>query len=367
METTLTPPAPVTPPVQEIDASEAAKVAQSQSRLGIALNLNAWRGLVREGKLTSDDVDELTWLHQFATESGLSRADIGKVLDYDQTVVFRVLSGTYEGSWKNIIAAIKSHRTLIQRERSKASEFRPNPVSVLVHGALDYALANGSITLIVGESRSGKTVATTSWRDAHNHGRSVYVVAPAICSRANFMRRLCGVLGVNKSNNVYCQEEAIMRAFSPARILIVDEAHRLVEGRVANQTILELLRDIHDQTGCGLALIATARFSEAVNRTQYMYEQFEGRIGMPVRIPRELSEQVVLPIVKQYIEAPSRKVMDEAVAIANRPGRLGILVETLKFAQRIARQAKSKVTEEHFFSAIATRRKMMGETMYAAK
>jgi DNA transposition AAA+ family ATPase len=356
------------PAQSEISLSEIGRAAGAQNTVGVALNVNVWSPLVRAGKITSEDVDELVWLHQFATEENRSRKEIGEAIGYDETTVFRILKGTYEGSWVNVIAPIRKYRMLIQRERAKTSEFRKNSIAELVWGGLDYALANNSITLIIGESRTGKSVSAGAWRDDHNHGRSVLMSAPAMCSRLNFLRRLCTSIGASKSQNIYDQESAVMRAFSPSRILIVDEAHRIVEGRHQNQAILEFLRDVHDQTGCALALIATARFKEAVRRTEYMYEQFEGRIGMPVRLQRKMEYDDIAPILVQYVPNPSQWVKDEAVAIANRPGRLGILVETLKFASKIARQQNATiVTEKHVKSAVATRTKMMGEQVFAQK
>ena len=95
-----------------------------------------------------------------------------------------------------------------------------------------------------------------------------------------------------------------------------------------------------------------------------MFEQLIGRIGMPVRLPRKLSDAAVTPIVSQYLR-PTKAVMEAAVQIANNPGRLGILVETLKVASRIAKKAGEKLTEDHIFKAIRLREQMQGETLFA--
>jgi DNA transposition AAA+ family ATPase len=125
--------------------------------------------------------------------------------------------------------------------------------------------------------------------------------------------------------------------------------------------MLEILRDIFDQTGCALGLIATERFKHELTKSEYMFEQVLGRIGMPIRIPPKLREQDVFPILNQYIAKPSNDLRAEALRIANEMGRLGILVETLKIASRMAAKEKKPLTETYVFAAIKIRNQMMGK------
>jgi DNA transposition AAA+ family ATPase len=148
----------------------------------------------------------------------------------------------------------------------------------------------------------------------------------------------------------------------------VDEAHRLMPNdRRGSAVNIEILRDLHDQTGCALALIATQRFSDELQKSSYQFEQILGRIGMPIRLKRTILLKDIKPIIEQYLPDPSKELLDQCSAIANEQGRLGILVETLKVSSRIAAKSKQKLTEEHFFKAVAVRTQMMGEKAYAKK
>jgi DNA transposition AAA+ family ATPase len=144
-------------------------------------------------------------------------------------------------------------------------------------------------------------------------------------------------------------------------LVIVDEAHRLMPGstRTINPANLEFLRDIHDQTGCGLALLATARFQAALEKGEYQYEQLIGRIGMPIRLPKQIKRRDTMQIIQQFLPDPSSDTIAKSMEIANAPGRLGILVETLKVASRIASKAGDPLSDEHFTKAIAIRTQMM--------
>ena len=347
--------------VATVSKSMAAEASSAHARINIPLNLANWESLPEEVR------EDLLWFHQHILDKHLSYKEAQEALNYDETTVFRILKGTYEGSWKNVCAAIAGYKRIVEtRGTIQKTEFAKNGIFDLVKGGLDYALANNSITLIIGESRMGKTACTLAWRNENNHGTSVYMVAPPIGGASAFMRRLTEAIGVNKNQSLPQKLDAVARAFNKNRILIVDEAHRLLPGdRRSNPTLLETLRDLHDMTHCALALIATQRFSDNLQGSHYQFEQLLGRIGMPVRLRRKIPESDFRPIIQQYIRHPSGKLMAQCAEIANAPGRLGILVETFKVGSRIASKAKGKLDEEHIFKAIALRRQMMGETMYA--
>ncbi|MDZ7317474.1 MAG: ATP-binding protein [candidate division KSB1 bacterium] len=343
---------------QDIDKSLKAEAASAHSRINVPLNMENWRHLPEEVQ------QSLLWLHQHALDNKMSWDELTEAVGYDRSTVFRWLKGTYEGSWQNALRAIKAYRRIIeQRGTIKPNELVENGIYNLIAAGLDYALANNSITAIIGESRMGKTVAAKLWRDHNNHGTSVYVVAPPYGGTKRLLHVIAEAVGVNRSQPTAQLYAAILRAFNKNRILIVDEAHRLLPSdRRSNPTNIEVLRDIHDQTGCALAFIATQRFDDELRKSHYQFEQILGRIGMPIRLPRRLRKQDWLPIVRQYVE-PDDELIISLDKIANGLGRLGILVESLKLASRIAAKAKEQLTPTHVHRAIALRAQMMGERM----
>ena len=342
-----------------VSKSIQAEASSAHQRINIPLNLDNWKDL------PEDVQGDLLWFHQHSLDGGMSLQDCAEALNYDTSTVFRVLKGTYEGSWANICRAIRSYRRLSDtRGTIQRQEFVQNGLSRLVWAALDYALANNSITLITGESRMGKSIAASQWRDANNHGRSVLVSAPAYGGTKSLLRDIAAAVGANRNQNTGQTHDSILRAFNRNRILIVDEAHRLLPGdRRSNPTNLEILRDIHDRTGAALALIATARFEVALKSSEYQFEQLLGRIGMPVKLPRKIKPEDFVEIIKQYVSRPGKDLMQVCEKIANERGRLGILVETLKVASRMARKARATLGEDHVFKAVRLRKQMSGEAL----
>ena len=351
-----------------------AEAASAHNRINVPMNVNNWRALPPQHQET------MTWFHQHLLNEEISWKQIETLVPkgnkrgefYDRTTIYRVLNGIYEGSDDNVCGAIEDYRKLWnERRQIKKSTFVRNPVSDLIWGALDYALVANGITKITGESGQGKTVSAFGWMDIelNNHGKSVYVEAPVFGGNKGALRKICQATGHNQNQSIPQMIDAISRAFNPNRILIIDEAARLLPSdNRTHPKILDYLREIHDNTGCALALITTARFDDTLRDNHYMFEQVLGRIDMPVKLPKILDDHVWLPLVEQYIEHPSRRLKELCHEIANRPlgGRMRRLDKLLKFSSRIAATDGFPMEESHVFRAVKILQQMMGEQQYGA-
>lgn len=344
------------------EKSAAATAASAHSRINIPLNLANWKGL------ETDIQRDLLWFHQHLLDSGLNFEEAKQAIGYDASNVFRILKGTYDGNYGNVCKAIRGFKRLVEgRGEIQQNRLVDNDISRQIGMALDYALHNTTITMIIGESRMGKSAGVSIWRQNNNHGTSVLVITPPYGGTKMFLRRLAESVGVARNLSVIDMYAAVCRAFNKNRILIIDEAHRLFPSdRRANPVCLELCRDIHDTTGCALAFVATERFQTDLEKgEEYQFEQLLGRIGMPVRLHRKIKRSDYLAILQQYVPRPPEKLLEEFDLMVNQRGRLGHMVETLKVASRIATKARQVLTAEHVFKAMAARRSMMGERVFA--
>jgi DNA transposition AAA+ family ATPase len=348
-----------------LEKSAAAEASSANSRINIPFNTENW------SRLDPVVQEACMWFHQHALDAKLSWPDACEAIGYDRSTVFRVLKGTYEGSWPNVVKAINSYKKIVaDRAGIQRVGFAENSISRLIWAGLDYAMANNSITLVVGESGQGKTVACEVWRDRNNHGRSVLVEVPPIGGTKMLLRVLAEAVGVNRNLAQDAMLEALVRAFNPNRMLIIDEARRLLPSDTrgdVNPVKLEIIRYIHDRTKCAVGLIATQRFDDTLKKLSYQYEQVLGRVGQPVRLFRTIERKDYLPILTQYFAKPSDRCLAQCDLIVNEQGRLRVLGELLKVSTRIASKANTKVTEEHFFKAVALRGQMMGEVIHAKK
>lgn len=343
-----------------VDASLQAEASSANARVNIPLNLNNWR------LRPEPEQAELLWFHQHILDESLTWDQACEAISTSRTTLYRLLKGIYEATdWSKQISSIKSYRRIHEKRATiHKQEFAENGISRLIFAGLDYALANNSVTVITGESRQGKTVSVKAWAEANNHGRSVYVVAPPVGGVKMLLRVIASKIGANKNQSLIQLSESLHRGFNRNRILLIDEAHRLLPNdvRTVNPAHIELLRDLHDQTGCALAFVATERFTSRLSQGSYQFEQLIGRIGMPIRLPKRITKKDILPIATQFIESPEPETIERLLTIANQPGRLGIVVETLKVASRIASKAKVPLCDEHILRADKLRRDMTGQS-----
>lgn len=340
------------------------RATEGTTPIAIKIDVNRWADQPQEQQQL------LLWFHQYMVDHKMSLKQGAVAINYNYTSVSKILRGKYEGgNMERVCKAIEGYKKIIT-DRGTITEHETvgNSITELISNGLDYALSNSSITLILGASRMGKTVSAKAWRDSQNHGRSVFVTAPPFGGVSALLKRIGNANGIVRHHSALTMLDELESSFNKNRILIIDEAHRLLPADARTPpTSLEVLRDLRDLSGCALAFISTQRFDDTLRKSNYMYEQILGRVGMPITLPSVTPWEDIKPIVSQYVEVCTPKLRAECKRIANAPGRMGILVETLKVASRVAAKRKKPLDEEIFFSALALRNKMMGATVKPKK
>lgn len=337
--------------VSPVSASEQAEASSTHARINIPLNLENWKPLDEATR------DQLAWFHQYILAEHLGYEEVERALGYDGSTIFRVLKGTYEGSWPNVIRAIRKFRAEVdslkkleaRRGSLQRCAFVENRVSKRVAWILGYTLDRAGASLVLGEGGVGKTACLKAWSNDNNHGRSVVVESLPIGGAKGLLRQIAEKVGVNKNLNTHQMIEAVVRAFNDTRILIVDEIqHHVPLGVRTTPTALEMVRRIKDLSGCALAMFGTVRVTSDLSRTPYFYEQIMRRTGKPYYLPDTFEETDVLPMVKQFIPRPTGRFMEVMLAWSNdrELGRLNYIVDMLTFASKLAHDNKKPLTEE---------------------
>ena len=332
-----------------IDPSELGAMNSGGMGINIPINLSNWR------HLTADQQEALAWMHQVAITDGMKWTDVEQATGYDKTTMFRVLKGTYEGSWDKICRAISSFRKLYEkRGKVQANVFADNRLYRQMEWILDYTLASNGCTMILGESGVGKTACAKEWQRRNNHGRTVLVEGLPIGGAHSLLRSIARAVGVNCSVSSSQMLDSVIRAFNPNRVLIVDEIQHYLPTAGKHPIALEMIRRIRDISGCSLAYLGTVRVRQQLKESgnAYMYEQITGRTSKPFILTDTLTEDDVLPIVRQYVAKPSDKLKEVLVAWANDRdlGRLRYVVEALRFGSRLASDQKQELNEKHIFA-----------------
>lgn len=351
-----------------LSPTDRGVISAQNNRINVGINLENWRGLKPAVS------EKLLAFHQHCLDEGLNGEAAAAALGFagdeaaaGQRTVYQVLKGTYEGSYGEIVERIEECLRLIaDRGSIKHAAFSETPVSQIIWAALDYATANQSITLIEGESGHGKTIAGKAWKKEHNHGRTVFYEVPPIGGVKEFLRGLAATQGGNRRDSTGEMLDAIVRAFDPNRMLILDQADRLLPKNGRHAEKLEVVHYLHDTCGLPLGLLCTSRLPGEMENNSYQFEQILGRIGMPVVLPKLLQEADYRPIVVQYFPRPSEKLLTICGQLANnefahQKGRLRLLRQVMSLATRIASKDKKtpKLDESHFLKALKMRSEMM--------
>ncbi len=309
---------------------------------------------------------DLQWFAKHCADQGYEDAQAARCIDYDSSVLFRVRKGEYGGSYSNLSAAIRRYRKILgDRLSIQESQFVPNTNSALIFGAFNYALASNTITRILGPSGCSKTSSIREWRRRNEKRHTLLVEASELGGYRGLLRELCRALNVNFKQTELEIREQLHAAIKPNQIIIVDEAQFLLPQHRSPATALEFLRRLHDKTRCALALVASVRFGNDLEKSSYQFEQILGRIGLPVSLRDKFEADEVEPILQQYFKTPSKQTLATALLIASGAlphchGRLRVLVEILRLASRMAAEEERRPSEEHFLKALRFRKQAMG-------
>lgn len=340
-----------------IDKSTRAKASSAHSRINIPLDLNSWRDV------PEDQQQVLLWFHQHLLDENITWEQTDTLLvkknggHYNRNTIFKVLKGMHEASLDNFIEAVCSYRdTVKKRAGVKHATFIENDVSKIMFAAFDYAFANNRMQLVIGAAGMGKTTALKEWAHRNNSGRSVYVDCPPFGGNKGFLRAIARKVGVSQNLATPDMLAAVVRAFSPNRILLLDNMHRVVPSDPRSKAVaFDLLQYIFENSGCAIGITATSRIESIMQTTGYIYDQFGGRVGDPIYLHERVQDKAFIPIVEQFLPNPSDQLINALRPIANGAGRLHKLSEHLELAARIAKKKKERLTERHILMAIKTR------------
>lgn len=174
----------------------------------------------------------------------------------------------------------------------------PTTVTRRVAKLCAYCQAERCMGMLVSETSAGKTVSLLAYAEANP--ASIYVKASgagtnSISGMVDAVWRGSGFrdTGAGPRRVVPQKWAAILRGLKTpgvsARLILVDDAHTL------NFSVLEVLREIHDETGVGIVLAGTTRLADRVTLSgdaHQMYEQIRARIQIVRNIGKPTPDDV---------------------------------------------------------------------------
>lgn len=221
-------------------------------------------------------------LKEYMENTGLSQAKASAQLSVSPSVVSQYLKGIYKG---DVIAVDKAVIELVERYRSKqkdvATDFVQTPTASRILEICGLAHDMSDIYLVIGEAGLGKTMALKEYA-ARKSNVVMMEVDPTFTAKV-MLQELCTLLGITAARNSHAMMTAVIDKLKGGdRLLIVDEAELL------SYKPLEILRRIHDKTGCAIVLAGMPKLRANLRGARGEYKQLFSRIGLALDIKMRL-------------------------------------------------------------------------------
>jgi hypothetical protein len=249
-----------------------------------------------------------------------------------------------------LVEALREYQTAFaEKERSGTVV---TEIGAQIYDTLDYALEAKCLVLIEGLARMGKTFAAKAWC-SERPGQARYVQVPSTNDDVGFFRAIAKALGVSCGRSwkaVQLRQRIEDTLQTGDLILVMDEAHYLwpvsdcrhaLPGRI-NWVMTALVNH-----GVSVACLTTPQFiatQKAVEkRTHWTSEQFIGRIGHYLPLPKSLGEEDLAKVAKTLLPAGDAKSIEILVRYAQSSAKYLAGIET---AVRRARYLAKKENRE---------------------
>lgn len=300
-------------------------------------------------KVPEMEKERLQWIWgYFCNILNRSRDAIAKELGMAWDDVSSYLTAYYSMSTTKRNELTDAIDALIRRVRKQRPLVRTIVAERIIE-ALDYCRDYSAMVYISGPTGRGKSYTSEYWAEQNNHGRSKFLRVPSDCTRRTLVLLLARAVGVSVRGSTSDIELNLHKALGPRNVLIIDEAGHLLSKSGRPGGAIELLRDLHDITKCGVALIFTDVYLHEIKRGRNAdyFEQFLGRLEFPVEIPKVPRRDEVRQVLAAFFsDTLDEELLSFAYAQATgRDGKLRTLFKDLYRAEEFAREKGRAVTK----------------------
>ena len=299
----------------------------------------------------------IRWMFFYCIEQKIPMKVAADKIGYSNTTIYRLLKGDYQGNVGEVAAAIARWKRLCdERAEITTVTFVETATVRKVWQICDAANIYRSIAVIYGDSQIGKTWALQEYARRHNHGQTRYVRLPAAAGVQMLIRTFAHACGISPKSSFEQLRERVVRATDENTLWLVDELHQAFNTYQKHSRLacLELIREIHDLTQCGMVLCGTNIARDEIESGQHkeLLAQLRRRGIFRLQLPAYAPWPDRIAIAKHFgiadqPEGPVRKLVDEIIT------RNGLKAYTsyLQAASRIAAKRKAALDWKHFQTA----------------
>ena len=307
----------------------------------------------------------------------VTRQEFAAAIGADPSTVYRLYAGKYINSTTRerleapakLVQAAKVWLARQRKAYTPQSDFILTPTAGRIWSTCRLALESHSIAFLWGRSHIGKTWALEKFAGDNNHGRTIYVRMKAASGLGGMVRRINERCGNSDRCNTADAVDRIKAALSPDMLLIIDEVHLLqYTYRLSSFfACMEVIREIHDEVGCGMVLCGTQLLLQKMNAGGHgEMEQLMRRGVHKCQLPEMPTRGDLAAILDHHgIPFPAKKdatnITVDGQHITEQPydllrqlakvEGLKAICERLRYAGKIASKARRAATMAHFVEA----------------
>ena len=274
-------------------------------------------------------------LAQYQREHEYSQRELGLQLGCSDTVVSRYLSGKPLGDVGGLEARIEDVLKAAERRRANHDVLFPTAVTRAVNGALELVRKTSDVGLLCGPAGIGKTC-----------GIALYMVANPTALAITLTRwdrddeAIARLLFGSIETRGWDRQTRRMAFVSDRldrsnRLVIVDNAHR------ATGSALALLFDLHDATGCPIALIGNPEVESVIRRNDQQFSRIGLRRSLQVSQETAIASAMIAQVLPGVEPGP---LLGAAAEILRHRGHVRALRKELVLAREIQAMGREGTT-----------------------
>lgn len=254
-------------------------------------------------------------LAEFKAKSGMNQTQLARGIGTSPASISMYLNGTYAekgGNYETIEPKIEAFLE-VQDSKARREELVLGFVSTRttrrIAEAMRDAHEGGEIVVIYGQAGLGKTQAVKNYCEKHG---AILIEANPSFTALVLMKKLAASVKLPTSgtlNDLF--EETAYRLGGSERLIVVDEAENLP------LRALEIVRRLHDETGCGLVLSGMPRLVANLRGKHGELVQLHSRVAGALNLGDSLPDAELEQIARATLPEADDETIAELVKHSN--------------------------------------------------
>jgi DNA transposition AAA+ family ATPase len=304
-----------------------------------------------------DQRDAVRWLYNFAQSAGWSISRLADETHISASTLSRIFQGKYGAQLDNICDKISAYRRLAEARGTMVKPpFAHTSIARKIFRTCEWALVSQSIAFIFGNRGLGKTTCLEEYQTAHNHGQTKLIRMPASGGVQLTMQEFAKACYISPHSCFDKLRDRVLGAIDHTNLIIIDELHQVFLSYQKGSAVkcLEVIREIHDRTKCGMVLCGTTRLKKElmIGAHVELLEQFTDRGVLKVQLPQKLPRRDLLLIAEGFgLDTEPDGAAAEIVAETLAANSVRRFAKMLQAASRLAHRETAPLSWGHFTKA----------------